>query len=200
MRKIILTVLSLMLAMSAIWSYRVHAAAEATKLPPAVNAPSVLRSGTAIDALVRNGIGRDAKAGDSFTAFVSNPLVVGNKVVIPSEAQLKGNLEQVTLSDGRAEVRIRFSMLVIRQQPFKIHARQVTLRIPVVSDIEELSAALKTLMATSLGTSIGAASGDDRLLERGLLEGTKIVEATGISIPISVTLTRDLTVTPAEPV
>jgi hypothetical protein len=193
-RKIVLTVLFLMLAMSAIWSYRVRAAAEVAELQPAANETFVLRAGTPIDALVRNGIGREAKTGDSLTAFVSNPVSSDHSVVIPSEAQLKGRLEQISVADGRAEVRIRFSALLIRGQRFDIHARQVSVRIPVVSDIEELSAALGTLIATSLGTSLGAASGDRRLAERGLLEGTKIVDATGISIPVTVTLTRNLEV------
>jgi hypothetical protein len=194
LRKLFVTFLFLMLAMSAIWSYRVRAAGEAAELRPAANETFVLPAGTAIDALVRNGIGRDAKAGDRITAFVSNPVSSDHSVVIPVEAQLQGNLEQISIAHHRAEVRIRFSALLIHGQRFDIHARQVSVRMPIVTDIDELSAALETLMATSLGTSIGAASGDRRLVERGLLEGTKIVDATGISIPVTVTLTRNLEV------
>jgi hypothetical protein len=194
LRKIFLTFLFLMLAMSAIWSYRVRAAAKATELPPAAKETFVLPPGTSIDALVRNGIGRDAKTGDRLIAFVSNPVSSDHSVVIPVEAQLKGSLEQISIAHRRAEVRICFSALLIRGQSFDIHAREVSVRMPIVTDIDELSAALETLMATSLGTSIGAASGDRRLVERGLFEGTKIVDATGISIPVTVTLTRNLEV------
>jgi hypothetical protein len=116
----------------------------------------------------------------------------GGTVVIPTEAQLNGTLEQISVTDGRADVLIRFSVLSIRGRPFTIEAHDVMLRLPVVSDIEGLSAAFKALIATSLGTSVAAASGDERLVQRGLLEGTKMVEATGISIPITVTLTRNL--------
>jgi hypothetical protein len=178
--------------MSAIWSYRVRAAEEAAELPPSINESFVLPSGTAIDALLRNGIGRDATPGESVTAFVSNPVTSGGTVVIPAEAQLNGTLEQISVTDRRAEVLIRFSVLSIRGRPYTIDARDVMLRLPVVSDIEGLSAAFKALMATSLGTSIGAASRDERLVERGLLEGTKMVQTTGISIPITVTITRNL--------
>jgi hypothetical protein len=193
-RKIALTFLSLMLAMSAVWSYRVRAAADASELPPAVIETFVLPAGTAIGALLRNGIAADATNGDTLTAFVSNPVVSDHTIVIPPEAQLKGRLEQVLISDGRATVRIRFSALLIRGRRFNIQARQISVRSPTVSDIDAISAALKTLMTTTLGTSIGAASGDVRLVERGLLESTKTVEATVISIPIRVTLTRSLKV------
>jgi hypothetical protein len=194
LRKIFLTFLFLMLAMSAIWSYRVHAKAESVEFSPAVNETFVLRAGTAINALLRNGIGREAATGDSITAFVSEPVIWDNEVVIPAEAELKGSLEQISVSNKQAELLIRFSVLVIRGQRFDIDARQVSVRVPIVSDIDELSAAFETLAASTLGTSIGGASGDPRLVERGLLEGTKILDTTGISIPIAVTLSRDLDV------
>ena len=194
MRKIVLTALFLMLAMSAIWSYRVRAGAEAAEFSPAVNETFVLRAGTAIHALLRNGIGREAATGDSITAFVSEPVMLDNNVVIPSEAELKGSLEQISVSHKRAELLVRFSGLVIRRQRFNIDAGQVSVRVPIVNDIDELSAAFETLMATTLGTSFGGGSGDPRLVERGLIEGSRILDTTGISIPIAVTLTKDLKV------
>jgi hypothetical protein len=194
LRKIFLTFLFLILAVSAFWLYRVRARAEAAEFSPAVNDIFVLRAGTTINAFLRNGIAKEAATGDSVTAFVSEPVMLGNEVVIPTEAELKGSLEQISVSHKRAELLIRFSVLVIRGQRFNIDARQVSVRVPIVSDIDELRASFETLMATTLGTSIGGGSGDPRLVKRGLLEGTKMLDTTGISIPIAVTLTKDLKV------
>ena len=194
MRKVFLTFLFLILAVSAIWSYRVRAGAEAAEFSPVSNDIFVLRAGAAINAFLRNGIGKEAATGDSITAFVSEPIVLDSEIVIPAQAELKGSLEQISISHGRAELLISFSELVIRGHRFKIDTRPVSVRVPVVSDIDQLSAAFETLMATTFGTSIGGASGDRRLLERGLLESTKLLGATGISIPIDVTLTRNLEV------
>ena len=180
--------------MSAIWSYRVRTGAETAEFSPAANDIFVLRAGTAINALLRNGVGKEAATGDSITAFVSKPVMLGNKIVIPAETELKGSLEQISVSHKRAELLIRFSVLVIHGLRFNIDARQVSVEVPIVNDIDELRDAFETLIATTLGTSVGGESGDPRLIERGLLEGTKMLDTTGISIPIAVTLTRDLKV------
>ena len=177
-------------------SYRVRAVAEeAAQFAPAAATPVLVPAGTAIPAVIWNGISESAAPGDSITAVVSKPVIVNGELAIPSGSRLKGKLQKVSFSHAKAKVQIGFNVLLVRGRNLTIQARPFEGGIPVETDLQILSAALTTLMEASLGAAIGAGSGNPRVTSRGLFEGVRASALHQSAVPITVILTRDLTFT-----
>jgi hypothetical protein len=178
-------------AIFALWSYRVRAAGEAAEFLPTTKSV-LLPAGSAIETVLRNGIASSAAVGDSVTAFVSAPVIFKGRVVIPAGAHLKGRLEQLSVAGATGKARLSFTDLLIRSRSYSIQTGDVNVVIPVQSDIAILGAALSTPMAATLGAVVGAASGDIRLIIRGLYEGAGVPEPEKAQVPITVVLALDL--------
>ena len=100
----------------------------------------------------------------------------------------------VAFDGSKARVRIDFTGLVIDDELVNIQAQPVVINAPVESDLEILGGALGTLMGASLGASIGAASKDEKLVDRGFVEGAMSTFPDGAGIPFQVVLARDVNV------
>src|SRR5262245_35062631 len=168
----------IMLLVLAFWSYRVRAAAEeAAEFAPSQVSPVLVPAGTTIHAVMRGGIPEFAAAGDKVAAFVLRPVVSDGRLLIPANAELKGTLEQVSVKGDKARVRMNFTVLYIEGRSWNIKARPSTTIAPVQSDVETIGSAFEMLLGGSLGATIGAASGDLHLVQRGMFVGA------GISAP-----------------
>jgi hypothetical protein len=177
---------------SVFWSYRVRAADEAAQFMPAIDKRVVLPAATAIDAVIRNRIASSAVAGETVVAFVSIPVVFNGKVVIPYGARLEGNLQEISVFGAMAKADISFAVLTAGVRSFAIQTRPIVVFTPVQSDTQTVGAAVKALTGIWLGIAIGAASGNGRLIEQGLLEGARIGLPEESTVPITVILIRDL--------
>ena len=180
---------------TAVWLYRAKATVEqAAEYAPAGVGQTLIPAGTAIPAVLRNGIPESARAGDSVRAFVSNPVVVNGRAVIAPEAQLQGELQEILITGEEARVSMNFSGLRICSAPIAIETRRVVAVVPVETDVDIASAAFRAVLGASLGAAIGAGSGDLRVIERGLFEGLSS-SALQKSIPIRIILAHDVQVT-----
>ena len=160
-----------------------------------VNAKSVLvPERTVIDAVIKNGVAESAAVGDAITAFVTTPVSIKERTVIPSGAQLRGSLEELSVGRGTAKVTVNFTVLLIEDRNFTVQTRPVAAIIPVLSDTQIFAGVLKALTGAGLGAAIGAASGDPALLNSGLAEGTVSSLSEEISVPVKVVLIRGLNV------
>jgi len=175
-------------------SHRIHVRAEqASEFAPAAAEPILVPAGTRIQAGVwGTGIPESAAVGDDVTAFVVPPIAVDGKTVIATTGRLKGKLEEVTINDSRGRARINFTSLLIRDKVVSIQARPVVVVAPVESDFGTIGLALRTLMGASLGASVGASSGDQNLVDRGLVEGAMTTMPNEAGLHITIVLTRDL--------
>lgn len=180
------------LAISAFWAYRVRAEDEAAQFAPAMSQHIVLPVGTVMAAVIPNGIASSAVDGDKVTAFTSTPVFFLGSLVIPPGTQLEGHLEQVSVAGANVKAHIRFFALTIGARSFTIQARPVVVFAPARSDTKILTSALKTIVGAVIGAGIGATSGDQRLVERGLLEGARAGLSIESTVPILVTLLADL--------
>jgi hypothetical protein len=182
----------ILLVISAIWLYRVQAAAEAVEFQPARKPCNLLPAGTPIEAVLFGRIASSAVAGETVTAFVSRPVICNRAIVIAPGAQLTGHLEKLSLSGGEGEARLRFYLLITPAGHFPIRTRPINLNVPVENDVEILSSSTKTLIGATLGAALGAASGDLRMIERGMrvtLSGSISPETT---VPFEVFLASEL--------
>jgi hypothetical protein len=179
-------------AISWFWSYWVRADEEAAQFTPLRIQPETLPAGMAIQAVIKHGIRKSTEKGDVVTALVSKPVVMHDRLVIPSGAQLKGDLEDVSVLDGAATAKIHFNVLLTGGNAIAIQTRQIVITTPIRSDIQTVSKGLKTIVGASLGAAVGAASGDPRVVSRGLIEGAVATTSAGSPVPITVILTRDL--------
>jgi hypothetical protein len=112
--------------------------------------------------------------------------------LIPSDAQLKGALTEVSVLRTRAKVGIDFTLLVIGEHEFPIQIRKVVAVTPVQTDIEVLLGGFRTLMGAMLGAAIGAGSEDWHVIEMGIVAGGQPSDSGKSGIPITVVLARDL--------
>ena len=184
----------IMLLAIAFWSYRVRAAAEeAAEFAPSEVSPVLVPAGTTISAAMRGGIPEFAAAGDKVTAFVLRPVVLNGKLLVPADAELKGGLEQVSVKGGKARVRMSFTVLLIEGRSWNIRALPVTTIAPVQSDLETIGSAFDMLLGGSLGATIGAASGDLHLVQRGMFLGAGVSAPEEPTIPVNVILTHNIT-------
>ena len=175
-------------------SYQVRTAENAASFLP-VNAKSVLvPERTVIDAVITNGVAESAAVGDAITAFVTTPVSIKERTVIPSGAQLRGSLEELSVGRGTAKVTVNFTVLLIEDRNFTVQTRPVAAIIPVLSDTQIFAGVLKALTGAGLGAAIGAASGDPALLNSGLAEGTVSSLSQEVSVPVKVVLIRGLNV------
>jgi hypothetical protein len=176
------------LAASSIWVYRLHAANEAAQFSPAIERHVWVPSGTMIVAAMRNRILASSKSGDPVTAFVSTPVIFQEQLVIPVGAALNGTIERVRIEHGTGSARIKFDMLVINGHKFSIQTQGVFVHTATENDLRTISKALQLLMGTTLGVAVGAATGDPRMIDDGLIEGAINTTDPQTSIPIRVTL------------
>jgi hypothetical protein len=191
-KRFTLSLLLVIVAVSAFWYYRVKAVTEAAEFSPARGNAVLVPAGTPIHAVIRTGIPSLSRSGDTITAFVSTPVVFDGQVAIPSESEVTGTLEAFSPYDRHAEAHMRFTKLRIRGRTFDIQSKGLFLIIRTQTATESLGGAFRTLMGATLGMSLGAASGDRNMIEQGLIEseGTTITEKT--AIPITVVLNRGL--------
>lgn len=195
MRKAIRSVLilgSIILTVFAFSSFRAHQVAiEAAQYEPVSRTPVLVHAGTKIQAVVRHAIAESAAPGRGVVATVAKPLAVEGRVVIPAGAELTGKLEQVTfMKSGPAKARMNFDALFLLDRSFMIHARPIELTVPVESDIEIVSSAIRALMSANIGAATGAAAGDPRIMDWAMLRSAALSK--DFAIPITVTLTQDL--------
>jgi hypothetical protein len=183
----------LLLALSAFWLYRVRVAAQAAQFVPTSVEPVLVPAGTAISAVMRNGIASAALAGDTVTAFVSTPVSSQGTFVIPSGAQLKGRLEKFSVSGTIGTARIRFNSLCMRQRCFDIQTRPVEVIARARSDTEIFFTGLRCLIGAGLGAAIGSASSNVRMMDLGLMTGVTSASVEHI-VPLTIVLTEDLEV------
>src|SRR5437867_749913 len=170
------------------WSYRGNAGDDSAELPPTTAKPVLLPAGTAIEAQISNGVASFAIAGDRVTAFVSEPVVSKGRVVVPTGAELGGNLENVSVSPAGRKVRMIFTVLLIRGRCFAIQTRPLVLVTPVQSNIDILATAFRTLFGAAVGGALGASSGDERMINGGVLFGAEASDAATSSVHITVVL------------
>jgi hypothetical protein len=193
-RRAIIVIL-IVAAISDYRSYRVRAAAEAAaRFKPTVSGPVFVPAGTAIQAVLWNGVPALATRGDFVAAHVPMPVIVDGNLLIPDGAWLNGELEEFVVSDSKAWANIRFTQLVIRDRSFSVQTRRVVFVIPVQSDIQILGTILKTLVGAGLGAAVGADTGDKRLLDSGLRVGVVSSVFSGAMAPVSIVLVRGVTV------
>jgi hypothetical protein len=183
---------SILLALCFFWAYRVWTAEESAQFAPVNIKLASLPTGTEIEAVIRDGIASSAVAGDKVTAFVSQPVIFDGRLVIPSGAALKGNLEKLSKFGASGRADINFTVLFIRDRSFPIQTRRVVVITPLISDTDILATAFATLVGGTLGAAIAAASGDGRMIDRGLLAGGTASVSVKTVVPITVSLTDDL--------
>jgi hypothetical protein len=183
-----------LLVISVFWSFRVRAAQEASQFEPARGNTAIIPAGTVINGILRNGIPASVAAGDTITANTDTPLMLDNRVAIPAGVQLAGTVEDLSFSGRTATADIRFTALFTGRRSIPIQTEQIIVTARVQSSIEAVSGGLSALIGTGIGAGIGAASGDVKLVKRGVLEGAGSMQVSDSSIPISITLTRDLAI------
>jgi hypothetical protein len=181
-----------MVAFSAFWYTRVRAIAKAAEFSPARGNAVLVPAGTPIQAVIRTGIASLSRSGDTVRAFVSTPVVFDGQIVIPAESEMIGTLEAFSPYDSHAEAHMRFTKLRIRGRTFDIQSNGLFLIIRTQTATETLGNAFRTLMGASLGISLGAASGDRNLIEKGLLESEGTAITAKSTIPITVVLNHAL--------
>jgi len=125
-------------------------------------------------------------------ATVSEPVVLDGRTVIAPGAKLTGTLESLTKHHHHAEVVIDFKTLYIAGRGIPIQMQPVTLTTHLSDEMDVLSYASKAMAAASIGASIGAASGDLRVVRRGMMEALNFLPTFEDVIPVRVTLARDL--------
>jgi hypothetical protein len=188
-------VILIVAAISNFRSYRVRAAADAAaRFKPTAGGPVFVPAGTGIKAVLGNGIPGFAQPGDAVAAHVPAPVIVDGDLLIPDGAWLKGELEEFTASDVKARANIRFDQLVIHSRAVPIQARSVVFVAPIQSDVQILSTTLKTLVGAGLGASVGANSGDVRLVDGGVRLGIVASSLGDAAIPVTVVLVRGVTI------
>jgi hypothetical protein len=176
-------------------SYRVRAAADAAaRFKPAPLARAFVPAGTEIKAVLWHGLPEFAAPGDTVAAHVPAPVIIDGELLIPQGAWLKGELKELSVLNETAGANISFTQLVIRVRSFSIEARRVDVVIPVESDVEILSTALKTLIGAGLGAAVSFGTGDLRLVDRGIQQGTVSSSFGKDSVPITVVLVRGVAI------
>jgi len=191
--QLLLSLGTIILAVLTFSSIRAHqVAVEAAEYAPAPSAPVLVPGGTKIHAVVHHGVAQSAGAGTGVNAIVPKAIEVGGRIVIPSGAELTGKLEKVSFKKFGADAHMNFDVLFSRGRSFAIHSRSIQLTLPVESDIEIMSNAIRALMGASIGAATGAAAGDRRVMDLAVLQSAAFSESEGIAIPITVTLTQDL--------
>jgi hypothetical protein len=188
----------LMFFAAAVWSYRVRAAEEAAEYLPAPVTPVFLPEGTKIEAVSRTKMPSTIAVGDKVTFFVSTPVTVNGKVEIPAGARLRGTVQSLAVTGKKAQVDMKFTELELlsRGQSIAIEAHGRAEDAPVGNDLDSIKAGLRTLAGVALGATIGAGSGDPKLVRRGVIEGASNAMTIDTMIPVTVTLDEALKISP----
>ncbi len=172
--------------------YRVHAATEAARILPSAEQPIWLPAGTAINAEIRNRIPSSATVGDTVTAFVSTPVVLNHEIVIPAGAPINGTIQSVTVHGSTGRIRMKFTALAVGRRSLPIQAPTVIVRTPLRSDLEVLGTAVNMLFGTTFGAAIGAATGDIKMIDDGVIQGAEASEPDDEPVNFRVILSSDL--------
>jgi hypothetical protein len=191
-KRFTISLLLVMVAFSAFWYSRVRAVAEAAEFSPARGNAVLVPAGTPIQAVIRTGIASLSRSGDTVSAFVSAPVVFDGKVAIPAESEMIGTLEAFSPYDRHAEAHMRFTKIRIRGRTFDIQSKGLFLIVRTQTATETLGSGFQALMSATLGLSIGAASGDQKLIEKGLLESEGTAITAKSAVPVTVVLSRAL--------
>ena len=147
---------------------------------------------TTIQASITKKVPKAARAGQTITAVVTAPVVVDGNTVIPPGARFEGNLQALSVHGRSGEATIDFTALRLDGRALPLQARPVTATLPVKSDTEILTDALRAIMGAGLGAALGAASGDPNMVTRGMREGTTSSTLPEVVVPITVVLLSDL--------
>src|SRR5213594_2367403 len=75
--------------------YQARTAGNAASFAPASAKSVLVPERTLIDAVIRNRVAKSARVGDAITAFVTTPVSIKDRTVIPSGAQLRGTLGEL---------------------------------------------------------------------------------------------------------
>src|SRR5262245_6498248 len=183
-----------LLAIAVFWSYRVSADQEAAEYAPLRMTPAVLPAGIAIQAEIRNGIGRFAAPGDAITAFVSKTIVLHDRLMMPRGARLKGELEKISVVGSTANAYIHFTTLITDDHVVQIQTRPLSVVLPVRSDIRIFASGLRVILGATIGAAVTAAAGDPHLIGGGVVQGALATTPIEAGVPITVTLTRETTI------
>jgi hypothetical protein len=189
--RLVVSVALVLLAIAVFWSYRVRADQEAVEYAPLRTTPAVLPAGIAIQAEIRNGIARFAAPGDSITAFVSKSVVLHDRLIIPPGAQLKGNLERISVVHSTANADIHFTSLITDHHFVPIQTRPLAVVLPVRSDIRIFASGLRVILGATMGAAMAAAAGDPHFVGGAVLEGALATTPVEAEVPITVSLTRE---------
>src|SRR4051794_38743497 len=158
-----------------IWSFRVHATAEAAKYAPApaMAVHHVISAGTLIQAESRTKMPASIAAGDAVTLFVSTAVISEGQIEIPEGAQLRCTVDNVLIQKRTGEAHLKVTDLVIQGRSLAVQAVGTATDVPIQSDFGNIRAGLQALFGVAVGASIGAASGYPRLLDRGWRDGSR---------------------------
>jgi hypothetical protein len=191
--RLLLSVGTIILAVLIFSMIRAHeAAVDAAQYSPAPSAPLVIDAGTDIPAVISHGIPESAGPGSRVNAAVPEAIIVAGRQVIPAGAELTGKLEEVSFMKFGAQARMNFDGLFLAGRLFMIHSKPVELTVPVESDIDIMSNAIRALMGANIAAATGAAAGDKRVMDWAMLQSAALSESGEVAIPITVTLTQDL--------
>ena len=183
-----LTFIALFAAM--VWGHRVRAANETSEFVPASPPELILPEGTAIQAVIVNGISRYAADGDTVMASVSDPIVVDGKLSVPRGSELMGELQNVVISHSMARAKITFDRLMIGTTRFQIETQPLLITAPLAADINILGAAVRTFVGASLGAAVGATSGDVPLIGSAMFEGAGSTPSPNTAVQLKVIVLR----------
>ena len=156
----------------AFWQYRVHmAVVAASQFAPRIAAQTLVPAGTEVRAILKDEITESTKPGDPVLGFVSDQVIVNNRLAIPSGARLNGVIEQISKDSKEATIRLYFTSLVIDHEEIRIHARPVRARAPIVTDISILGSAFDAVTEASVGAAVGAVTRSREAIAAGLAAG-----------------------------
>lgn len=196
-RRVLISTLPALFLTAAFWFYREQTTGElAAPYPPVSVTITLVPPGTSIHASLRDGIAESARPGDIVPAFVSVPVRVNHAVTIPIGAQVSGRLEQISMKEAKAIVRLNFDVLAIEGRRFSIQAMPVIAETPVKSDLEVLASALAAVVGAGIGTAIAAQSKNERALAVGLAGGSmrSTRGRAELSTPVTLVLIRPLSI------
>jgi hypothetical protein len=87
---------------------------------------------------------------------------------------------------------MKFTALAVGRRSLPIQTRTVIVRTPVRSDLEVLGTAVNMLLGTTFGAAFGAATGDIKMIDDGVIQGVQASEPDDAPVDFRVTLLSEL--------
>ncbi|MGH9778948.1 MAG: hypothetical protein ACRD5I_11115 [Candidatus Acidiferrales bacterium] len=151
-------------------------------------APIVIPAGTNLDVRLNTGLSsEDNTAGDTFEGELEDPLVVGEKVVIPKGAEVKGKVTKAVKSGRlkqRAELWVTLTEVTFRGKPWPVtttttghkEGSKTTRNILFIGGGGGAGAAIGGIAGGGKGAGIGAAIGAGSGLAGAMLTGKRDIK------------------------